>query len=91
MTTGGPATYVYWTRDGVSISTRADRRYTTSQIVTNVKLGHYSNILTVSERLPRVYGVTVTNDRTGRPYVTPESVRILGMYIFLTLHMRLKA
>ena len=70
-TTGGPATYVTWTRDGLSISTLRDIRYKTSQTVLDnggvYTAGHYSNILTVTGRLPGVYGVSVTNDRTREP------------------------
>ena len=67
-TTGGPATYVTWTKDGVNILSLRDIRYTTSQTVLDnggvFTAGDYSNILTVTGRLPGVYGVSATNDRT---------------------------
>ena len=80
-TTGGPATHVTWTRDGVSISSLADNRYTPSQIVLpndgRYTAGHYSNILTVSGRFSGVYGVSVTNDRTTVPVTPATSVAII--------------
>ena len=60
---------VTWTRDGGDISSVDDSHlYTPSQLVVPnggvYTAGIYSNILTVSGRLPGVYGVSVTNDRT---------------------------
>ena len=60
-TTGGPATYVTWTRDGDDISSLEDNHlYIPSQLVVPngglYTAGDYSNILTVSGRLPGVYG-----------------------------------
>ena len=76
-TTGGPATYVTWTRDGVNILSLRDIRYTTSQTVLVNRRGYtagdYSNILTVKGRLPGVYGVSATNDRT-RHAVTSNTI-----------------
>ena len=78
-TTGGPATYVTWTRDGVNISslTNRDNYYTPSQLVVPnggiYTAGDYSNILTVSGSLSGVYGVSVTNDRTTTP-VTSHTI-----------------
>ena len=84
-TTGGPATYVTWTIDGVNVSNLEDRRYKTSQIVIpNDQLytaGHYSNILTVTGRLPGVYGVSVTNDRTSQPVTPTTDITIIGIYL----------
>ena len=78
-TTGGPATYVSWTRDGVNISSLEDNHYTPSQIVGGqYTAGHYSNILTVYGRLPGVYGVSVTNDRTRQPVAPATSITIIG-------------
>ena len=72
-TTGGPATYVTWTKDGVNILSLRDIRYTTSQTVLDNRRGDYSNILTVKGRLPGVYGVSATNDRT-RYAVTSNTI-----------------
>ena len=81
-TTGGPATYVTWTIDGNNVSTLEDSRYKTSQIVIpNDQLytaGHYSNILTMSGRLPGEYGVSVTNDRTSQPVIPTTDITIIG-------------
>ena len=82
-TTGGPATYVTWTRDGVNISSLRDNRYTPSQLVVpNGRIytaGDYSNILTVSGRLSGVYGVSVTNDRTTTPVTS--NIAVLGTVV----------
>ena len=80
-TTGGPATHVTWTRDNVKIViSLANSTYTSSQSVRDHKesfvRGDYENILTVSGRLPGVYGVSVTNDQTTIPVVS--NVTILG-------------
>ena len=80
-TTGGPATYVTWTRDGINISSTC-HCYTPSQTVLDLwssyTAGDYSNILTVSGRLPGVYGVSVTNGRTRQAVTSNASVT--GMY-----------
>ena len=80
-TTGGPATYVTWTRNGVNISSLEDNRYMPSQnVLQNGGLytaGDYSNILTVSGRLSGVYGVSVTNDRTTTPVTS--NITVLGI------------
>ena len=85
-TTGGPATYVTWTRDGVNISSLrlVDNRYIPSQNVLRngddglYTAGDYSNILTVYGRLPGVYGVSVTNDRTTTPVIPIRNITIIG-------------
>ena len=86
-TTGGPATYVTWTRDGVNISSLRDNHYTPSQLVVPnddglYTDGDYSNILTVNGRLSGVYGVNVTNDRTTTP-VTSNIAVLLGIVVKL--------
>ena len=87
-TTGGPATYVTWTIDGNNVSTLEGSRYEPSQIVVpNDQLmqlytaGDYSNILTVSGRLPGEYGVSVTNDRTSQPVTPTTNITIIGIYL----------
>ena len=84
-TTGGPATYVTWTINGVNVSSLANNHYQTSQIVVpNSGLyiaGDYTNILTVSGRLPGVYGVSVTNDRTSQPVTPTTAITIIGSYL----------
>ena len=84
-TTGGPATYVTWTIGGNNVSTLEGSRYEPSQIVVpNDRLytaGHYSNILTVSGRLPGEYGVSVTNDRTSQPVTPTTDITIIGIYL----------
>ena len=82
-TTGGPATYVTWTRDGINISSLEDNpRYIPSQIVQSnggkYTAGDYSNILTVSGRLRGVYGVSVTNNRTTQPVTPTRNITIIG-------------
>ena len=79
-TTGGPATYVTWTRNGDNISL-SDSWYTISQAVqyrgrNDYSAGDYTNVLKVSGRLPGVYGVSVTNDRTRQPVTS--SATLLG-------------
>ena len=82
-TTGGPATYVTWTIDGNNVSNLEDSRYEPSQIVVpNEQLytaGDYSNVLTVSGRLPGEYGVSVTNDRTSQPVTPTTDITIIGI------------
>ena len=53
---GGPATYVTWTRNNVTITNGAE---------TNIDIndGSYGNILTVTGRLEGLYTCTVANDR----------------------------
>ena len=81
-TTGGPATYVIWTRDGVNISSLSNSHFETLQTVqsnnNDYTMGDYTNVLRVSGRLPGVYGVSVTNDRTQAPVTS--NVSVLGMY-----------
>ena len=57
ISTGGPATTVTWTRDGV-VATGA-----TSQTVVDQVTATYTNTLTVTGRLPGVYECRVENDR----------------------------
>ena len=85
-TTGGPATYVTWTRDGVNISSLSNSHFETLQTVqshglnnNNYTTGDYTNVLRVSGRLPGEYGVSVTNDRTQAPVTS--NVSVLGTYI----------
>ena len=84
-TTGGPATYVTWTINGNNVSTLEGSRYEPSQIVVpNDRLytaGDYSNILTVSRRLPGEYGVSVTNDRTSQSVNPTADITIIGIYL----------
>ena len=84
-TTGGLATYVTWTIDGINVSTLEGSRYRPSQIVVpNDQLytaGHYSNMLRVSGRLPGEYGVSVTNDRTSQPVTPTTDITITGIYL----------
>ena len=90
-TTGGPATIVTWTRDGDNISSLEDSHlYTPSQLVVPngrvYRSGDYSNILTVNGRLPGVYGVSVTNDRTTTPVTPTNNFTIIGNYCMYQLH-----
>ena len=89
-TTGGPATYVTWTIDGNNVSTLEGSRYEPSQIVIpNDQLytaGDYSNVLTVSGRLPGEYGVSVTNDRTSQPVTPTTDITIIGIYLKKVVH-----
>ena len=85
-TTGGPATYVTWTRDGVNISSLSNSYFETLQTVqshgpnnNNYTMGDYTNVLRVSGRLPGEYGVSVTNDRTQAPVTS--NVSVLGTHI----------
>ena len=54
--TGGPATYVTWTRDNVTITEGAETYFDTDE-------GNYGNALTVTGRLEGLYTCTVANDR----------------------------
>ena len=82
---------VTWTRDGDNISSLEDSHlYTPSQLVVPrnglYRSGDYSNILTVSGRLPGVYGVSVTNDRTTTPVTPTNNFTIIGNYCMYQLH-----
>ena len=73
---------VTWTRDNDNISSLEDSHlYTPSQLVVPnggiYRSGDYSNMLTVSGRLPGVYGVSVTNVRTTTP-VTAGPITVRG-------------
>ena len=57
VSTGGPATTVTWTRDGVGVAG------VTSQTVISMATVTYNNTLTVTGRLLGNYECTVTNDR----------------------------
>ena len=57
VSTGGPATTVTWTRDGV-VATGVP-----SQTVVDQETSTYNNILTVTGRLPGMYNCRVENDR----------------------------
>ena len=54
--TGGPATYVTWTRDNVTITEGTETNFDTDD-------RRYGNILTVTGRLEGLYTCTVANDR----------------------------
>ena len=74
---------VTWTRNSDDISSLEDsHNYIPSQmVVPNGRVytaGDYSNILTVSGRLPGVYGVSVTNDRTATPVIPARNIVIIG-------------
>ena len=56
ISTGGPATYVTWTRDNVTITEGTVTNYVTNYV-------SYANILTVGGRLEGLYTCTVANDR----------------------------
>ena len=62
--TGDPATNVTWTRDGAAVP--SDVNHTLTQTVTDDLTATYSNVLTVSGRLPGNYTCSVTNDRTAQ-------------------------
>ena len=80
-TTGGPATFVTWTRNGVNISLSGDNHYTSQTVLVNHKGlhtdGDYSNTLTVIGRLPGVYAASVINDRMRVP-VKSGKVSVIG-------------
>ena len=61
--TGGPATYVTWTRDNVTITEGAETHYDTDD-------GSYGNALTVTGRLEGLYTCTVANDRPSNDSAT---------------------
>ena len=56
ISTGGPATYVTWTRDNVTITEGTETYY-------NADDGEYGHTLTMTERLEGLYTCTVANDR----------------------------
>ena len=61
ISTGGPATTITWTRDGV-VATGI-----TSQTVVDQQTATYHNTLTVTGKLPGNYQCNVTNARTMQP------------------------
>ena len=56
ISAGGPATYVTWTRDNVTITEGAETHF-------DITDGRYDNALTVTGRLEGLYTCTVANDR----------------------------
>ena len=61
--TGGPATTVNWTRDGLKLVYIADGKYTFSQVLVNRETAEYTNTLTVTGRKPGNYQCIVSNTR----------------------------
>ena len=61
--TGGPATYVTWTRDNVTITEGAETNFDTDD-------RNYGNALTVTGRLEGLYTCTVANDRPSNASAT---------------------
>ena len=78
ISTGGPATYVTWTRDNVTITEVTETNYDTYG-------GNYTNILTVTERLDGLYTCTVANDRpsTASATITVQGNNISTEYTTL--------
>ena len=68
VSTGGPATYVTWTRDNVTITEGTVTYYVTED-------ENYVNILTVTERLVGLYTCTVAN---GRPSNDSANITVQG-------------
>ena len=56
ISTGGPATYVTWTRDNVTITEGTETNF-------DINDGSYGNILTVTGIFEGLYTCTVDNDR----------------------------
>ena len=65
VSTGGPATTVNWTRDGAAVP--YDANHVLTQTVTYQHTATYSNVLTVTGRLPGNYTCSVANVRTAPP------------------------
>ena len=63
--TGDPAANVTWTRDGAAVS--SDTSHTLTPTETDDITATYSNVLTVTGRLPGNYTCSVANVRTAHP------------------------
>ena len=73
ISTGGPATYITWTRDSVTITEGTVTYYDTDD-------GSYANILTVTERLEGLYTCTVANDR---PSTASATITVQGIDVYI--------
>ena len=63
--TGSPAANVTWTRDEAAVSSNTS--HTLTQTETDGLTATYSNVLTVTGRLPGNYTCSLANDRTAQP------------------------
>ena len=90
MTTGGPATSVQWTWNGVPVGSGGD--FTTSQIIVDTQTSTYSNQLTVSGKHLGMYRVSISNSRQPSPvqsyyHVTGEfTLRLILLLLADTIH-----
>ena len=75
-TTGGPASTVQWTRNGVALTNGG--RYSLSQTIVNLQTATYENNLTVSGKYLGVYSIFVSNSRTPQPVTSQYNVT--GIY-----------
>lgn len=81
ITSGGPATSVVWTRNGVPVGSDGD--FTMTQIILNTTTSTYQNQLTVSGRHLGTYRVFISNSRQPSPVQSLYTVR--GAYfLYLT-------
>lgn len=71
-TTGGPATTVNWTRNGVVLTSGTD--HTMTQVIVDTETSTYKNHLTVSGKRLGVYSVQVSNSRTPSPVMSRYNV-----------------
>ena len=71
ISTGGPATYVTWTRDNVTISEG------TETVLNDPVTAQYTHTLTVTEILVVVYTCTVANNK---PSNDSANITVPGIY-----------
>ena len=60
ISTGGPATYVTWTRDSEAVTNG------TETVLDNPMTAQYTHTLTVTGRLGGLYTCTVSNDKPSK-------------------------
>jgi hypothetical protein len=75
-TTGGAATTVEWTRNGMRLSDEA--RYSITQTIVDTQRSSYEHRLTVTGRLLGAYSVSVSNSRTPSPIESHYNVTGIG-------------
>jgi hypothetical protein len=78
-TTGGAATTVEWTRNGVGLSNEA--RYSITQTIVDTQHSSYEHCLTVTGRLLGAYSVSVSNSRTPSPILSHYNVTGIGIIL----------
>ena len=76
VSSGGPVTYVNWTRDGIPVP--QNRYHLASHTLVNAQVATYHSTLSITGRLPGLYRCEVSSVRPDRTVMDTQDLDIVG-------------